>query len=351
MASRALYVVIDQLGKREVFLTYSHPWGGLLIPQDLFWGYDFVRPRIEALPALEGAMKADWVEGAAVLDVPRKVLVLWGGDEILADTALRDVYLTWAGFSWEGWQVCWARLGYYDIVRYLHWSVAQLTGADENGHFDNGRPLPARFYRGFSSAELHSREKGVSLLTVRWGPNQQEEYLLDHKIAEVLSAGRYLLVPLRNARPYRGRPARGTYPGGCAFIDVPRQSISFWGGDSFLESRDRSHHIQHYWSGWTVEEHHNGLYRHASLTGQLWQDYLPTEESILHRLYDLLLMPGALDFEDSRTGPVLGRSDRIERIQQVRQLWNANSQAYEDSLATPKFLSFNTDCRDDGRRF
>ena len=133
MASRALYVVIDKLGEMEVFLTYGHTWGGLLIPQDLFWGYDFVRPRIEALPSLEGAMRSNWVEGAVVLDIPRKVLALWGGDETLADTTLRNVYRAWTNLSWEGWQVRWARLGYYDIVRYLRWPVEKLTEADENG--------------------------------------------------------------------------------------------------------------------------------------------------------------------------------------------------------------------------
>lgn len=342
MASRALYVVVDKLGKTEVFLTYVHTWGGLLIPQDLFWGHEFVRPRIEALPSLEGAMKADWVEGAAVLDIPRKVLALWGGDETLADTALRNVYRAWAGLSWEGWQVCWARLGYYDIVRYLRWPVEQLTGVDKNGCFDADRPLPARFFRGFSSAELHSRERGISLLAVRWDENHQEEYILDHKISEVLSAGRYLLVSLSNARPHQGKPVRDVYPGGCAYVNVPRQSIEFWGGDSFLESRDRSHYIQRCWPDWTVKEHHNGLYRHAALTGRPWQDYLLSEKTTLGRLYDLLLTPGVLDFEDSRTGPVLGRSGRIERINHIRARWDGIANAYEESLANPSFLPLET---------
>ncbi len=338
MASRALYVVIDRLGKTEVFLTYGHSWGGLLIPQDLFWGYDFIRPRIESLPAIEGAMKANWVEGAAVLDIPRKVLALWGGDETLADTVLRNVYRMWTSLSWEGWNVYWARLGYYDIVRYLRWPVESFTDVDENGRFDEGRPLPSRFFRGFSSSELHSHERGISLLTVRWDENRQEEYILDQKISEVLSAGRYLLVPLNSARPLQSAPARGAYPGGCAYLDVPRQSIEFWGGDSFLESRDRSHYIQRCWSDWKVKEQHNGLFRHAQLTGRPWQDYLPTEDITLQRLYDLLMTPGVLDFEDSRTGPVLGRSDRIEWIDRMRKRWDSTENAYEESLANPNFL-------------
>ena len=96
-----------------------------------------------------------------------------------------------------------------------------------------------------------------------------------------------------------------------------------------------------------VKEQHNGLYAHAALTGQPWQGYLPREKETLRRLYDLLMTPGVLDFEDSRTGPVLGRSDRIECIKRTRKCWEENESAYEDSLANPNFLP--VDGEEDGQ--
>jgi len=61
-----------------------------------------------------------WGEGAIVLDYDSKVLLFWGGQLLLDDTALIphlvDLMRT---TTWVGWDVCWAKWGMLSIAEYL----------------------------------------------------------------------------------------------------------------------------------------------------------------------------------------------------------------------------------------
>ncbi|MBC8059818.1 MAG: hypothetical protein H7Y18_04050 [Clostridiaceae bacterium] len=76
-------------------MYYSH-WCANTLPRDIFWG-----PK-HAINFIEIQVKTDfedwwlddiWAEGGVIVDIEKKILLMYGGEDILFDIPLRKIYL------------------------------------------------------------------------------------------------------------------------------------------------------------------------------------------------------------------------------------------------------------------
>ncbi|HJW92891.1 MAG TPA: hypothetical protein VJ901_04675 [Thermoanaerobaculia bacterium] len=109
MGQRANLIVIEH-GQRTVY--YDH-WCANRLDDELFWGPEealhFIRQRE---PAGDGGWLDEvWCEGAALLDLDRRDLLFFGGEDVLYDVRLRRVHLDLLRRQWDGWTVRWAPEG------------------------------------------------------------------------------------------------------------------------------------------------------------------------------------------------------------------------------------------------
>jgi hypothetical protein len=123
-------------------LYYCH-WCAQTLPRDLFWGPEYALAFTRAqlfegggLPALradepcpappgtpvekpEGWLDDVWSEGGAVIDLDRRVLLLYGGEDIEWDVPLRRLYLALLRQVWQSWEVRWALIGILELADYV----------------------------------------------------------------------------------------------------------------------------------------------------------------------------------------------------------------------------------------
>src|SRR5262245_59500571 len=118
MGQRANLVLVDGTGYH---LYYCH-WCANSIPRDVFWGAQFTIPFIlqQRLVSKEDGWLDDvWSEGGVVVDTVKKVLLLYGGEDIQYDLRLRRVYLELLHETWAGWEIRWAHEGIFDMADYV----------------------------------------------------------------------------------------------------------------------------------------------------------------------------------------------------------------------------------------
>src|SRR5690349_12238599 len=68
---------------------------------------------------------------AAVVDLDRRALVLFGGEGILCDVPLRRAYLDLLRHPWRGWRIQWAHEGLAEIADYVGRPRSGVLVADD----------------------------------------------------------------------------------------------------------------------------------------------------------------------------------------------------------------------------
>lgn len=116
MGNRANFVVVAD---GDWTLYYSH-WGAIGLEFDLLPGPHaatrYIRAQEVVPPDRRGWMDNDWCEAGALLDLDRRVaLVFW----LRTDPAERAAALAVISRTWPGWQVHWAYGGLADLAEYV----------------------------------------------------------------------------------------------------------------------------------------------------------------------------------------------------------------------------------------
>jgi len=96
----------------EYTLRYDH-WCANRLDKILFWGVSYALDYFDAQERVgeEGWLDEVWAEGGAMLDLDKKHLLWWGGEDVLFDLPLRRVYLKLQEKNWNGWTIEWAYRG------------------------------------------------------------------------------------------------------------------------------------------------------------------------------------------------------------------------------------------------
>jgi len=102
----------------SVELRYSH-WAANRLDAELFWGPEQAARFIRAQRGVDdGAEWLDevWAEGGAVLDLDRRALCWFGGEDIEYDVPLRRLYHELAAVPWAGFSLRWAAEGIAELA-------------------------------------------------------------------------------------------------------------------------------------------------------------------------------------------------------------------------------------------
>ncbi|HEU0031779.1 MAG TPA: hypothetical protein VFQ53_14175 [Kofleriaceae bacterium] len=116
MGQRANYVVVDERGVVE--LKYSH-WAANTVDRDLFWGPAHALAFIGAQRDADGWLDEIWCEGGALVDIPERTLLWFGGEDVRFQVMRHRLYMALLARTWPGWTVRHAFEGLGDLVDYL----------------------------------------------------------------------------------------------------------------------------------------------------------------------------------------------------------------------------------------
>jgi hypothetical protein len=161
-----------------------------------------------------------WCEGAALMDIDNKVLLLFGGEDIKFDPPLRRVYLQLLRSAWSGWGIRWAFEGVVDIADYL--GLDRLTvRSNREARFDFP-PAPAGEWTE-SIASVRWEDGGMGLYAMGCEADEVIQ-ILEHQpgthhgeraleIAELLSKHEGAQIACRQESLPRAEMTRGTKAG------------------------------------------------------------------------------------------------------------------------------------------
>jgi hypothetical protein len=129
LGHRANLVIVDGDGYE---LFYCHGCA-TAIPQEMFWGPQFAISwfRHQQDIVKDAWMNQTWAEGGALVDLQNRILLLFGGEDLLFDIPLRRVYLQLLQENWLKWKVQWAHDGIAEIAGYVGVDRTPLITAAE----------------------------------------------------------------------------------------------------------------------------------------------------------------------------------------------------------------------------
>ncbi|MFB6878858.1 hypothetical protein [Streptomyces sp. NPDC056323] len=231
MGDRANFVVVRESGEYELYLSR---FGAMGIDLDLLAG------PAEALSMVRHLKAADWwlddvhCQGAALIDLGRKVLMLFAWEGPSTEMRHRAATLELLQEAWVGWDVRWMYDG----------------------------PAELRTYLGLDPEHVRARESGLAV-----GPllEPDDEELTDPEpMVAVVTVGTehcYVLAnindhPVREGAALLDRLAGGPEHGVCQasadagiHVEPLRRRVGWW----VLGASAEAYEMPQRWPGWTVE--------------------------------------------------------------------------------------------------
>lgn len=240
MGHRANLILVERVGTYALFYTH---WRANTLDSDLFWGPASAEAFIRAQRSRrDGAEWLDdvWGEGGAVLDLTRRELVWFGGEDIQHDVPLRRVHLGIMRALWEGWTVRWAAGHVWDLHRHV------------------GRPVAAvwpGWHKDGSGALIEPQEPDwiTQVVSMRAADGRFKIHAQNAMDVHLALGGERLLRALRVAElPERYDYAARTtsFPDGGVHVDEMARRVTVW---CAAPLPDPTAALRAAWRGWQVE--------------------------------------------------------------------------------------------------
>ncbi|MEM7331634.1 MAG: hypothetical protein AAF490_06055 [Chloroflexota bacterium] len=235
MGQRANLVIFENQNWQ---LYYDH-WCANRLDIELFWGPDIAKNFIQQRQPLDSKnswLNSVWCEGGCIIDFDIKLLLWFGGIDILYSIPLRRAYLALQQEQWEGWIIQWANNGIIDLGAYLEVPalnfVSKYHEPDQSEHFYINQNYPAD-----NNLLLTVQEKGRSQAAQISG-NEEGLELGIHQLETLLS------FPRSNELKWIGDefPVKGIH------LDLDHQTLYFWIATYPVTEIDKT--ISQAWYGW-----------------------------------------------------------------------------------------------------
>jgi hypothetical protein len=270
MGHRSNFVIIEQ-GK--IIMRYSH-WGAITIPQDIFWGPEKTIEYINRLEPCDELLDNVWCEGAVLVDLDKKNLLFYGGEDIKYSPALQRNFLRIIAENWPGWKIDWAYQEIIDIAAYLNIDLAQVKSSSPA----NIKPL---------DLEALAKDNGEyisSVISLVSDYGQVFDYgFEDLDCKRFLYLGPYVIEFLKQ-RPTIKLPHENNIINGI-LIDNATKQLWVWCKEIM---DDNLMTISSNWLGWQVKRHYQGLPYQVELTGRSSDEIKVTDEQALATLKNIL---------------------------------------------------------------
>jgi hypothetical protein len=266
MGQRANLVVIQD----GVWRLYYDHWCANRLDVELFWGPELARQFIEQrAPKEQGPTPRSagfrgpvhprnrewlldevWCEGAAVLDLDERVLLFFGGEDLMRDAPLRRAYLHLMRENWAPWQIRWAHEGVAAIGDYIGVARDDLIKAHD---FD-----PDESFRVLTEFP----EDNLTLMTtMKDGVASARRIYGD---AEALEQGPEGLIVLDEIEGVSSLVWENEMPTGGVHVDFDSATVSFWWAEDTPAIEER---IGAAWPGWNIDWLRDEFERQLALCG------------------------------------------------------------------------------------
>ncbi|RRJ64407.1 hypothetical protein EHV15_16875 [Paenibacillus oralis] len=240
-------------------LYYSH-WCANTLPKDLFWGEQHAVKFIEMQKRVDesGWLDDVWAEGGAVIDLDKKKLVLYGGEDILYNVPLRNLYLKLMRTIWSGWEIAWAYEGILDLANYVGYPREKILTYGEDDLKDASLEPP------------EEKDWVDTIASVMFPQNELLLFPLSGGVEVYLAHGPNMIHEINKSYGYKSIALREwskEFPVGGFHIDIGRRKLEFWHANDIPNI---SHELKAKWSGWEVVHHYGDYESHLKSTaGQL----------------------------------------------------------------------------------
>jgi hypothetical protein len=236
-------------------LYYSH-WRANSLDCDLFWGpdaaIDFIRRQRSVA---DGAVWLDevWAEGGAVVDLDERVVLWFGGEDVLYDVPRRRLHLALMSDMWPGWEVRWAHEHIFQIANYVGEAGDDLL-RDETAAF---------------APTIHHPEEPdwmSFVLSIHCADGRWKLHAFDASEKEAALAGPGWAAALGAADlpgTYDYAARTGTFPQGGLHIEEATRRVDVWLAPAAAAFERR---LRVAWPGWDVRWHRDHF---ESVTEQL----------------------------------------------------------------------------------
>lgn len=263
MGQRANFVIKEG---EDWELFYSH-WAANSLDHSLFFGaqpaLEFIRRQRPESPET-GWLDEVWGEGGALMDLSARVLLFFGGQDILYEVPRRRCFLGMMAQAWPGWDLRWAHEGLGDLVDYLGLS-RQLV---RSGRVRDRDPVEVWPKPGDTllsvERKLYSPRQSLDEL-IDWGPA-----LLDQLSGK----------PAAKSYDFEDFPVRGLH------LDTARRELLIWSADTCQDVPQAAARL---WPDWRVIFLKDEFERHFErLEGQL--NYrIPSRTELVESLSESLV--------------------------------------------------------------
>lgn len=262
MGQRANLIIVEG-GQYELY--YDH-WCANALDAYLFWSMDraitFFRSHEQQEP--DWWLDDIWCEGGAVIDLDKRVLLWFGGEDICYDIPTHRLFLELMQKNWSGFQILWAHEGIANLADYVGYGRQKvLSPFDEEEIFDTAKIRdmffpPERNHYWDCVLTIHNTEKEIEIYAVHAAACLQE----------VLFFGVDLLTLRKGAEvrtEYVVRPEDENDLHAGIHIDLPKKEIHLW--RCFEEVLDIQR-LQSVWLGYDIYDHQDRFEIQAELTDQ-----------------------------------------------------------------------------------
>lgn len=273
MGQRANLIIVKN-GTYDLY--YSH-WCANVLPEELFWGVEhalqFIRIQTKA-DKETGWLDEVWAEGGAVIDLDKKVFLLYGGEDIAQDIPLRRMYLQLLAQVWHGWEIKWAYEGIADLADYVGYPTAKVL-----------KPTEEKSVVLCPPAE---KDWLTIIASVRFIDSCTLLFPLDGIMEGGLCYGSRVVDMIDRTFGQKEiilSEWTTTFPQGGFHIDIPEQTLDYWlaAGVPGLLTR-----LRQKWQGWKVNWHRDCFESHIAQTqgkivvqNRTWEETAETLRCIL----------------------------------------------------------------------
>jgi hypothetical protein len=244
LGHRANLVIVDGDGYE---LFYCHGCA-TAIPQEMFWGSQFANSWIRHQQDIvkDAWMNQTWAEGGALVDLQNRILLLFGGEDLLFDIPLRRVYLEVLQENWLEWKVQWAHDGIAEIAGYVGIDRTTLITAAERLDDEISLTPPQDRLSAIIIASLVDQNGDLRLFPLD-GLSASEWLAYGVDFIDAAQNGGMEHLPLHEWLQHDGSNLL-LFPLGGFHIDQPQKRLSIWSAhDPCVADR-----VKAFWDGWEL---------------------------------------------------------------------------------------------------
>ena len=277
MGHRANLILVNETGY-EIY--YCH-WCALTLDEAVFWGPEFALHYVKQMQLQEkdGWQDSVWAEGGVLIDIYRKKMLLFGGEDIQWNVPLRHAYLELLHLMWEGWTIEWAHERVLSLADYVGYPQERVYWKDDSER----KPVELQV--------LPKNEPPLTIVSIRLSNGDIWIIPIGNSLIDTLRFGKSLVSVLKTeckegdyASVYTTTGKNGYLDGGL-HIDEEEQTIHFW---TVYQIR-LADEVQSIWKGWKLEWLKDDYKAHTTLTDGQFIFETASDEVFLNRLRTILL--------------------------------------------------------------